>query len=545
MESSVRASQKIVLWGTFVTTILIVPNSYDPVSFPKSFLLVLFVSLALSTYTWKPGIKSLKPQDFIDRLLIGFISIAVLNIVINHDALEERVFGVSGRAIGLLTLIASTSLMLVVRRIDLQKRNLILFLFMANVVVSLYFLSQKLGFEIGKYQDYYGAPSSTLGNPNFVSGFIGFSAISALVLLDSKKRKAPIQQLILVVLLLNIWVIKESISIQGVVALGISLFIFVLATFYGKPLFFWPIFAIGFLLSTVVFLGFFGLGPASNFLSSTTVYSRLDYWRAAIAMTLDSPFMGKGLDAFGDNYRLFRDQAAFDRFGESQVTDSAHNIFLDFFAAGGIPLGALFIAINVIPFFIFLHRFKRSAKIELVDRLIIALWAGFQIQALISPNQIGIFVWLWVILGVLSTKIQSSPTVGDLKNKKAESEGASFLRVPSVLLSVVFVTLAFLPLKNNINFLTQAKKADGLALKNVALKFPQDTKMISLVAQGFQNANYPKESAEILRVGLAHNSNSYTLWKLLYDNKEISVSEKTRASAELLRLDPRVDLSGN
>ena len=198
METSLSVNRKIVLWGALVTTILIIPNSYDPVSFPKSFLLILFVSTALTAFIWKNGLSSLRPHDFLDYLLIAFFVIAFLNVLINHNALEERIFGVSGRAIGLLTLLACASLMLLVRQIDIKQRDLIKFLLIANLIVSLYFLSQKFGFEFGKYQEYYGAPSSTLGNPNFVSGFLGFSAISALALLDNKKKKFPIQLLTLV-----------------------------------------------------------------------------------------------------------------------------------------------------------------------------------------------------------------------------------------------------------------------------------------------------------------------------------------------------------
>jgi len=540
METSLSVNRKIVLWGALVTTILIIPNSYDPVSFPKSFILILFVSTALTAFIWKNGLSSLKPHDFLDYLLFAFFVIAFLNVLINHNALEERIFGVSGRAIGLLTLFACAILMLLVRRIDIQQRDLIKFLLIANLIVSLYFLSQKFGFEIGKYQEYYGAPSSTLGNPNFVSGFIGFSAISALVLLDSKKKRFPMQLLILLVLLLNIWVIKESISIQGVVALGVSFFVFVLATIYGRPSLLLPTFVIGLLLSSLSLLGFFGLGPASNFFSSTTVYSRLDYWRAAIAMTLNRPFTGHGLDAFGDNYRLFRDQAAFERFGESQVTDSAHNIYLDFFAAGGVLFGILFIGFNLIPLLIFIKSFKSKSRIKLVDRLMISLWFGFQIQALISPNQIGIFVWIWIILGVLSRNSRVVTPAEGLMKKKLISDPSRFSRISSAFVSAVVVTLAFLPLKNNVDFLTQGNKADGLALKSVALRFPQDSKMIALVAQGFQNANYPRESADILRVGLEHNPNSFTLWKLLYDNKEISSAERLMVRGQLNRLEPRV-----
>lgn len=540
METSLSVNRKIVLWGALVTTILIIPNSYDPVSFPKSFLLILFVSTALTAFIWKNELSSLRPRDFLDYLLIAFFVIAFLNVLINHNALEERIFGVSGRAIGLLTLLACASLMLLVRQIDIKQRDLIKFLLIANLIVSLYFLSQKFGFEFGKYQEYYGAPSSTLGNPNFVSGFLGFSAISALVLLDNKKKRFPIQLLILVVLLMNIWVINESISIQGVVALGVSLFVFVLATFYGRPRLFFSIFAIGLLFSFLAFLGFFGLGPASSFLSSTTVYSRLDYWRAAIAMTQNRLFTGQGLDAFGDNYRQFRDQTAFDRFGESQVTDSAHNIFLDFFAAGGVLFGIVFICINVIPLLLFIKSLKSAPKIVLVDRVMIALWFGFQVQALISPNQIGIFVWIWIILGVLSrNSLVVTPAEG-LSKKKLISDPSRLSRISSAFVSAVVVALAFLPLKNNIDFLTQGNKADGLALKSVALRFPQDSKMIALVAQGFQNANYPRESADIVRVGLEHNPNSFTLWKLLYDNKEISSSERLMVRGQLNRLEPRV-----
>jgi hypothetical protein len=262
-------------------------------------------------------------------------------------------------------------------------------------------------------------------------------------------------------------------------------------------------------------------------------------------MLISNPLAGVGLDAYGDNYRYFRDERAISRFGESQVTDSAHNVFLDLFSYGGLPLGLTYLALNFVPVLIFLLRLKtlKSQEEKRNQIVLLALWFGFQLQTLVSVNQIGVSVWIWIILALMSSKAETDTNPNPKGNPQLVKTSLA-IRLPVFFVSTSMVFMSFLPVKTNIDFLAAANRADGLAMKNLVQEFPQDSKLIAMVATGFQSSNYSTLGLGILNNGVLHNPNSFTLWKLIYENPNTSVVRKNEALNELKRIDPRFPYPG-
>jgi O-antigen ligase len=531
----------ILLWGATLVTVLIVPSSYDPISAPKMALTVAIASVLLIIYSTSSHKVNKKNLYAIDFVLIAFVLLLLLNVLVNNSAITERIFGISGRSTGLLTFLSFAIILFISQRVLVNLKKLFMALIAANIVVSFYFLAQVFGFDFGKFQEYYGAPSSTLGNPNFVAGFLGFSALSVLGVAQSSKKKLMPKILISALVFLNLWVIYRSDSVQGLIAIGVSFTIYSL--FFVHSNFSVHVFRVVLALITglalVVLLGFFGVGPLALFLSSTTVFSRLDYWRAATAMTLESPLFGQGLDSFGDNYRRFRDLDAIARFGEGQVTDSAHNVYLDFFAAGGFPLGILFILLNLIPVYYLIKKCFANGRVEKADVILFGLWAGFQVQTLVSVNQIGVSIWIWIILGAIVARSHVLESKDEHRQHPREDASRSLVQLLVISVSLLMTGLSLLPVKSNLEFLARANNADGLSLKRVALGFPQDSRLIAMVAQGFKDSGYSVESLDIVKQGIEHNSESFLLWKMLYENIDASELEKSQARSQMLRLDPR------
>jgi O-antigen ligase len=504
------------------------------------FALTLIVAVGILFLGWH-RILNLKFElmNFISAL---FLMLLIINLLVNNYALPERIFGVSGRATGFLTLSCFVLLFLITRNMSGSIKVFLIYLALANIAVSLYFTAQLFDYDFFEYQEFYGAPSSTLGNPNFVAGFIGFSSVALLDLSRRLRGKKWLALFFLTLFLFNLWVISETKSIQGFVSLGVGTFVYSLSILYLRfPTVKWnrlfPIFLVPIVISSA---GFFGLGPLSTYLSSTTVYSRLDYWRAAMSMAWDNPLSGVGLDAYGDYYRFYRDENAISRFGEGVTADSAHNVYLDMFSYGGFPLGLTFIALNLVPVAFLLKRLRTlESQNEKRDQIIMAaLWFSFQVQTVISVNQIGVSIWIWIILGLMAKKAKDeiSPKRGRrLKQFKLLVAQRSLL----ALISITILNLSYLPLKANLDFVAAAKRSDGLELKNLVQQFPQDSKLIALVASGFQASSYSNLALGILKEGVSHNPNSFFLWKAIYENPNTSEEWKRDALAELKRIDPR------
>jgi hypothetical protein len=256
-------------------------------------------------------------------------------------------------------------------------------------------------------------------------------------------------------------------------------------------------------------------------------------------MLLSNPFFGVGLDGYGDHYRMYRDQSAIDRFGEGQTADAAHNVFIDFFASGGFPLGIVYLilvfygAIRVIREV----RASKGANLDLI--MVFAIWAGFQVQSFFSINQIGIAIWGWTLIGVMAAAGKERTEKVNLKVNKIESS-----RRAKSLLGILIILLSWLPalspLSRDAKFLALAKEADGLGLKEHVTDWPKDSSRIIFVAQGLSNAGLVEESLSVLLVGNEHNPNNYKLWLMLSQNSKVTNLQKIRAFQEMSRLEPRV-----
>jgi hypothetical protein len=167
--------------------------------------------------------------------------------------------------------------------------------------------------------------------------------------------------------------------------------------------------------------GIFGLlnkGPLSPLLFQQSLVFRTDYIHAGWEMTLKKPIFGVGLDSYGDWYREARGEISTLRMGVDRISNSAHNIFLDISSNGGVVLGLTFIAIL---FFALISAIKYARAQNRFDPYFSALasvWFAYQIQALVSINQLGVGIWGWLLSGALIG-------YGQIANAESSQRGVS------------------------------------------------------------------------------------------------------------------------
>lgn len=528
-----------ILIGAVATTLLILPTTnFDPISVPKASLLILISSLAAFYFL---NAKALTLKLFYDslfvKLILGFVLLIILNLFKNNYAFEERIFGVSGRSTGAITYISLALITWLL--VHLPQKNAALYcglsLTVANLGVCFYFLLQLSGRDIFSYAEFYAAPSSTLGNPNFVSGFVGFASIATWIFLA---KRVSLLTMIFPVFstIMSLFVLLKSQSIQGLFGFvgGVSV-IFIL---YLKQL----SLRLALYLVVLVFvggifsvLGFLGYGPLGELLVTTTLLSRFDYWRAAFVMALDSPFFGKGMDSFGDFFRVFRDDIAFNRFGGNQVADSAHSIVFDLLSNGGFPLAIVYILIQGIPAVLVLQKILKSNELDLAEVILFGVWVSYTLQSLISINQIGVGVWGWVLAGLLYAQVDGSNVLPTRSSPRLKL----FWAITSLSILFVNVLIALAPLRADSKFLASANLADGLGLKKVSLSWPLDTNRILLTSLAFKNAGYDDIALELALAGVKNNPYSYTLWKQIFESDSASDQLRIEAEGALKKIEPR------
>jgi hypothetical protein len=549
-----------LLVGLIATTALVTPwNNLEPIGLPKLAALTLTVSLAglLYSFSQKSPFKFLR-VFFLSTLIA--IALSLLNVLINNQFISERIFGVQGRNFGALTVISLllTSLISFSISENLDSKMLLTTIKLSSFLVAIYFLAQLLGLDRADWVDAYGGiPSSTLGNPNFVSAFVSIGFVSTLPLLLARQTKLPIRTLIFLISALELYVSVESNSFQG-------LAIILLGFFYVTMSFLKPVllklnkgYVTAFFSLTTLVTSYF-LYRFQDLLSinSATIQSRLDYWEAGLAMGLDSPIFGRGFDYFGESYFLFRSERAAIR-SPGLYTDSAHNYFVDLFAFGGFPLLLSVLLPIILVFqrkFISIVRLRnlleRNQEIETVNRGIFLVWLGFLFQAMVSPFSIPLGYLGFLLTGFLYGSLRSikeleNPSDLSIKTRIAPKSlqrrpisnktNFKFLIVPTL---IVLPILGIQPTITDAKFRDAIEKGQSELLYQIALSQPMSFQTMHFASEIFLLNEREALAAQIIREMVTQNPENIRGWRLL---ERISNTEAERVSvrSKILALDPK------
>ena len=193
-EVEAKKVQTSVLLGGVFTTITIWTKLEDPINLPKMFVLVLFAAISLGLAT--PALLNAHKLSSINqRIGLGLVGLFAIGLIISTAATDVKytaIFGEFHRNNGFLSyfamiiLMVSGSLVFNLRSVN----RYFTFFGIAGLLLSFYGVLQGLGADPVGWRIDYNPFITTLGNPNFTSGFLGLSGIAILYLaLDAKDRK--------------------------------------------------------------------------------------------------------------------------------------------------------------------------------------------------------------------------------------------------------------------------------------------------------------------------------------------------------------------
>jgi hypothetical protein len=243
-------------------------------------------------------------------------------IFLNSAPWSQQLWGVWGRATGFVTYLAFIIIMLSASITGIQGYGPTIRKAFEKLSYFITFYAVIQAAELDPINWSQKAIIATLGNINFMSSFLGLAAISMMSRVINEKigftGKLHYSFLSLVNLLL-IWI---SGSIQGI-AIFISGVTVSMVMYFRKNIGFQKAIIMLSVISSagfVVFLGTAGLGPLRS-LYQETVSFRIDYWSAAIRMTLANWKNGIGIDSYGDYYQQYRDTRAVASTGPQRVSN--------------------------------------------------------------------------------------------------------------------------------------------------------------------------------------------------------------------------------
>ena len=525
----------LVIGVSIVTLILTPVINGDSLIIPK--MVVLF---SMGMFILPQVIYRLK-TNFQNRLTLAitltsllFIFQMIVVMITSSAPWEQEFYGRSGRSLGFATYFALTLLLLCA--INSTNSNstytLNLGLAITCTITSLYSIAQFYGFDVFEWETKTNGIIGTLGNPNFQSSFAAMALLPTLVTYwESNKRYISI--ILFSILMFTIYI---SESTQGYIAGAASLILFVLIYFwYKNRRLFLVVLLLGFSTSVIAISGMLNKGPLSQYLYKISVQSRGEMWRTALATANSNPLFGVGLDSFGDWSLFYRDEKAAN--GVAEYADNAHNFFLQFALTGGYILALISLLFIIITLYSFYKIQKQRNKFDKGLSAIFSSWVCFQLQALISPANISMLAWNFLISGVMigyAAKLSRPEKILHTNSYK----NSIFLR-PFGYLSLMIGLILVYPYFNadRIAFGT-TKTGDALVAVKSAKMFPESSVRYQRIGLAMYNSNLPELSLDVARSATSFNPNNLAGWFLILVNEKAPIEDRRKAKNEVLRLDP-------
>ena len=552
--TSEKLIAKILAIGAAITTILIVSGSVtDPVNTPK-FVALGITGLATLGVLVSSGTRDLA-REFKPVLIVVILFIVSMLVAItsSESPMSQNFYGSYGRNNGFLAylFLASIFVSALAIRNSANFELVIKALLFAGIINVFYCLWVILFGDFIGWSNPYGNILGTLGNPNFIGSFLGIFFTAYLAYALSTDASNILKWSLLAVLPITAFEIYDSNAIQGrvvaVLGVGILGFLLIRARFGRWATASYSV--VCFVAGLFALLGALQIGPLTKYIYKTSVSLRGQYWLAGWNTGESHPITGVGMDSFGDWYRRSRDLHALELPGVNTIVNAAHNVPLDMFAFGGFPL---FITYSIIMGMAGLAAVKLIIRTKAYDPILAVLvsaWLGYQVQSIISINQIGLAVWGWLLSGTLiayerSTRAKTPEPIHLANQTKKKSQGQTVkpqLLFMGLLGGITGLLIALPPLTADAKWrsvqLVQTVTAVEDSMRRSYFN-PTNSMKYQTNIQTLEQSNLFELSHKYALEAVKWNSESFELWKVLYLIRDSTAEEKSLALENMKRLDP-------
>lgn len=542
--------------SAFITVFIVVGPVADPVNVSK-FLAAGVLSFGVAALLIRSGLGSqIKSNKLFVGSLLFFLFTSISAVIFSDVPFSQNLYGEAGRNTGFLTyfflgLIALGGASLS----DREGFKKILYGFFAAGLVNLaYGLWAWLLGDFVAWNNIYGNLLGTFGNPNFMGAFLGMLGTAFVAYAAAPGQSWKVRVAALALWIITFLEIIQTSAVQGLVLItgGLALVGLFLIISKVKSLGITSLYILGVsLLGLLAIAGALQKGPLAEYIYKRSVSLRGNYWQTAINIGLDNPFTGVGMDAYGTFYRRYRTlSAATDTPGPETTSNAAHNVPLDFFAYGGFPLSIAYLLLILVSA---IALFKTARRLQSYDPIFVSLasiWICYQIQSIISINQLGLAIWGWLLSGVMiSYERITRPTSEELENNETPSKGMRKKSSEPVVaagliaaLGMVFGLLVALPPYTSDYKYLKAMNSQNLEQIENALKpsyFNQLTfyRIVGTVA-ALERSDLPDNAIIFARLAVEFSPNEYDAWKTLYKATRSTPEERAKAKQMMIEIDP-------
>ena len=423
--------------------------------------------------------------------------------------------------------------------------------------LTFYGLIQTSGHDPMPWILVYGPVIGTLGNPDFVSGLLGVASIATLWILFVK-RELTYRISASVFLLLELFIIGKTGSIQGYIGLGAGLTLLAIARLWQlqKKIGIAALTVAG-LGGVLMLLGLLNKGPLAPRIYQTTLRNRLDYWHAAWNMFSAHPITGVGFERFGEYYFRY---APVVQIVPGQATNNAHNVFMQFLATGGLLIMVPYIfLLGVIAWTAFRGVLASRGEVQIGVVALSSIWVALLLVSTISIDNLGVAVWFWISGGVLYAVsrdvLGKGPVVAEVaggggkKARQTASESSNLVGPIASLAAVVIALVIVVPVwKGSADLARLAQNRDGLRqpeyitqVKVLAKSATKNVQSMVTLSNLAWNAGDPELALTLAKQAQAKDPHSYYGYQFIVQAAETlgRYSEALAARKQMLVIYPR------
>jgi hypothetical protein len=194
----------------------------------------------------------------------------------------------------------------------------------------------------------------------------------------------------------------------------------------------------------------------------------------------------------------------------------------------------------------------RGKKYDPIFVAISVAWLGYQLQSLISINQIGLAIWGWVLTGAIiayerNTRnpiVEVEASLRPVQKIKGKSRSQSSVVSPGLLAGIGMVIGAIMvspPLASDAKW-RSAQVAQSVPLLEASLTpsfmNPQNSTRYLVSIQAFEGSNLTELAHKYAQAAVKFDSDNFELWKVFYLIQASTPEEKALALENMKRLDP-------
>jgi O-antigen ligase len=527
-----RVNEIFITWALLVsaaTTLFFWSPALDVFNLPKTAVLLIGSAGVIggAFYLFKYNGLNRRVGLAIYGLAILFY---LIQIFFGPAGLERTLWGAYSRANGAvsyLSIIILTITVLVSARLANINR-VFQILLLALILNTIYGYLQLSGNDFVNWVNPYNPIIGTLGNPNFSSSILGLTSLATLIYATFASKSNYLRFSLAALAVSGVVLAYLTESIQGPISFAVGLTVAIIGALW--------------IAKRKAIISMYGYGPLGTALNQYTLRLRFRYWQAAIEMMQNHPWLGVGVDSYGEYFRRSKPLALILSNGPELMTNNAHSTPFQLGATLGIPFFLLYVGLQIYVIIRFIKAFKTPTASAKPLLGLFAIWVAFQLQSLISLDQLGLSIWGWVlgaaIIG-LSFEGQSAEEQPQVKGPKKTERGKAnakevapaFLKPGIAIGAILGFLIALTPIRADLAMKAamespwsqedEASKQTRLANLTVAIKsLEHDPTYVSQAITEVYKMGKIDEGLALAKVGAALHPESFDSQFMVVDMLE-------------------------